>query len=174
MRNFLTALAVVFALTLALPAIAEAHQPTSKDCWHYAHGYPHSVRAHYESCMWWRVRHIGKHYRHLAHPSVKQAKFIICSYWKRPGLCVKAWIVAWKESSFYWGATNGQYCSVYQMGTSERATYGGNPCHHGGNNIRAAYNYDGGGARFGPWQCKPTLSTSDGCKSVPAWVLRRP
>ena len=175
MRKILMSILLTLAIIIVLPTIATAHFPTSGDCWRNAHRIsPHGIGKKYNACMWWRVRHIGKHYQTLAHPTVTQTKFIICSYWKVPSRCRKAWIVAWKESSFYWGATNGQYCSVYQMGAQERTTYGANPCHHGGNNIRGAYLYDGGRAIFGPWQCKPTLSVSDGCQSVPLWVLRRP
>jgi len=178
MRLALTTITILMAVLF--PGTAQANQPAPIHCKIYASLFPHTKVEHYESCMWWRVRHIGTHYRHLAHPTVKQTKFIICSYWKTPAGCRAAWIVAWKESSFYWGSTNGQYCSVYQMGDSERTNYGANPCHHGGNNIRGAFRYWCGGKvhgrcqtrSWGPWQCKPY--PGDGCKSVPSWVTSRP
>ena len=58
------------------------------------------------------------------------------------------------ESGFYLYASNGQYQGMFQMGSSERATYG-----HGYSYLaqaRAAWNYfDASGRDWSPWQCKP-------------------
>lgn len=58
------------------------------------------------------------------------------------------------ESRFDLGATNGQYRGLFQMGSSERATYG-----HGNTALeqaRAAYAYFvASGRDWSPWECKP-------------------
>lgn len=156
-----------------LAARAEAHQPKAGSC---------AEAPNPEGCRWWVVRHLGVHWRPMAQPNRRQTKAIICSYWRSPELCRSAWMVAWKESGLGWSALNGQYCSVFQMGSSERASYNANPCFHGGNNVRGAFTYWCGGkaagrcrrASWGPWECKPVMDTSDGCKAVPRWVIGRP
>jgi hypothetical protein len=56
--------------------------------------------------------------------------------------------------TFWVGARNGQYLGLFQMGKSERATYG-----HGSSAIeqaRAAYRYFiASGSDWSPWECKP-------------------
>lgn len=58
------------------------------------------------------------------------------------------------ESRFSTGARNGQYRGLFQMGSSERATYG-----HGDTALeqaRAAYRYFvASGRDWSPWECKP-------------------
>lgn len=56
--------------------------------------------------------------------------------------------------TFHVGAENGQYLGLFQMGSSERATYG-----HGSTALeqaRAAYRYFiASGSDWSPWQCQP-------------------
>lgn len=62
--------------------------------------------------------------------------------------------VAWCESKWYTGATNGQYQGMFQMGSSERRLYG-----HGSTpfeQAQAAYRYFvASGRDWSPWECKP-------------------
>lgn len=55
--------------------------------------------------------------------------------------------------TFWWGASNGQYLGIFQMGASERARYG-----HGNGpwpQARAAYRYFvASGRDWSPWQCR--------------------
>lgn len=115
---------------------------------------------------------MGYHYQSAERPSQEKARWIICYRWRNTGWsgCKGALIVAWGESDLHYYKTNGQYCSVFQMGTDERRTWGANPCLHGGNNIRGAraYNKSYG---WGPWSCKPYLDYRNPCKKPPNWVL---
>lgn len=56
--------------------------------------------------------------------------------------------------TYWWGAKNGQYRGIFQMGEHERATYG-----HGNGpwpQARAAYRYFAAtGYDWSPWECKP-------------------
>jgi hypothetical protein len=62
--------------------------------------------------------------------------------------------VAWCESRLSIWAKNGQYLGLFQMGSSERRTYG-----HGNNawiQARAANRYFiASGRDLPPWSCKP-------------------
>ena len=62
--------------------------------------------------------------------------------------------VAMCESSLSMTAANGQYLGLFQMGATERATYG-----HGDSayeQAQAAYAYFvASGSDWGPWECKP-------------------
>lgn len=68
----------------------------------------------------------------------------------------QAWSVAGCETGYTYdvGARNGQYLGLFQMGSSERATYG-----HGWTpweQARAAYRYFvASGRDWSPWQCRP-------------------
>jgi hypothetical protein len=68
--------------------------------------------------------------------------------------CQDALRVSWCESKWYVWARNGQYRGIFQMGSSERATYG-----HGSGawaQARAAFRYFvASGKDWSPWECKP-------------------
>lgn len=70
------------------------------------------------------------------------------------GYCSQALRVASCESGWRTTAVNGQYLGMFQMGSSERATYG-----HGSTPYEqalAAYRYFARtGHTWGPWSCKP-------------------
>lgn len=62
--------------------------------------------------------------------------------------------VAWCESRFSIWARNGQYLGLFQMGSSERATYGHSWTALG--QSQAAYRYFvASGSDWSPWACKP-------------------
>lgn len=76
----------------------------------------------------------------------------------------KAWGPKWRErqairvarceSGFNPRAANGQYLGIFQMGASERATYGHGPGAH--KQARAAHRYFvASGRDWSPWACKP-------------------
>lgn len=56
--------------------------------------------------------------------------------------------------TFWWGAANGQYLGIFQMGSDERRKYG-----HGNGpwpQAQAAYRYFvASGRDWSPWECKP-------------------
>lgn len=62
--------------------------------------------------------------------------------------------VAWCESRYYTGASNGQYRGLFQMGSGERARYG-----HGSSAyeqaLAAKRYFDASGQDWSPWECKP-------------------
>jgi hypothetical protein len=62
--------------------------------------------------------------------------------------------VSWCESTHRTTAANGQYLGLFQMGSSERATYG-----HGSTALvqsQAAHRYFvASGSDWSPWECKP-------------------
>lgn len=68
--------------------------------------------------------------------------------------CSEAITVASCESGLSPNAANGQYLGAFQMGSSERATYG-----HGStvlDQAKAAYKYFvASGKDWSPWECKP-------------------
>jgi hypothetical protein len=61
--------------------------------------------------------------------------------------------VALCESGFSTSATNGQYFGVFQMGSHERARYGGSSLNVW-DQVRAAYRYYRA-AGWRPWECRP-------------------
>ena len=62
--------------------------------------------------------------------------------------------VAYCESRYSTRAVNGQYLGLFQMGSSERATYGHSSTALG--QARAAYRYFvASGRDWSPWACKP-------------------
>lgn len=62
--------------------------------------------------------------------------------------------VAWCESRWHTGATNGQYLGLFQMGSFARSTYGHSWDALG--QARAAYRYFvASGRDWSPWECKP-------------------
>jgi hypothetical protein len=69
--------------------------------------------------------------------------------------CAQALRVSRCESGLTVTAHNGQYLGLFQMGSSERATYG----HHPSSpwvQARAAYRYFvASGRDWSPWSCKP-------------------
>lgn len=78
---------------------------------------------------------------------------VITSYW---GPYADAALSVSKCESGYLGTTamNGQYLGLFQMGTTERATYGDSICAEGQSQA-AAYYFEMTGANWGPWTCKP-------------------
>lgn len=80
------------------------------------------------------------------------AQRAICYYFGP--YCSQAMRVAGCESGYSPWATNGQYLGLFQMGDSERRTYG-----HGNNvwaQAKAAYKYFvASGRDWSPWSCKP-------------------
>jgi hypothetical protein len=64
----------------------------------------------------------------------------------------EAAIVSWKEGTWHWWATNGQYLGTFQMGSGERNRYGHSNTLAGQAAAAARY-WRGHG--WGPWQCKP-------------------
>lgn len=62
--------------------------------------------------------------------------------------------VARCESGFRTSARNGQYYGIFQMGNSERATYGGSSSDPR-EQIEAAHRYFVAAHGWGPWECKP-------------------
>jgi hypothetical protein len=75
-----------------------------------------------------------------------------------------------------WEATNGQYKSIFQMGESERQTYGlqDGPPYHGNSvwaHARAAFRYfRASGFDWSPWSCKPWPSTY--YNPMPRWLWK--
>jgi hypothetical protein len=68
--------------------------------------------------------------------------------------CQQALAVARCESGFSTTARNGQYVGLFQMGSSERATYGDAWDAYG--HARAAFRYFAAtGYSWGPWECRP-------------------
>ncbi len=76
----------------------------------------------------------------------------------------KAWGPNWRErqairvaaceSGFNTRAVNGQYLGIFQMGATERATYGHGPSAR--KQARAAHRYFvASGRDWSPWACKP-------------------
>lgn len=62
--------------------------------------------------------------------------------------------VAWCESRWHTGATNGQYRGLFQMGSYARSRYG--HAHDALGQARAAYRYFvESGRDWSPWECKP-------------------
>jgi len=61
--------------------------------------------------------------------------------------------VAWCESRYHTWARNGQYLGIFQMGTTERATYGHGPTAL--DQAVAAHRYFLAANGWGPWECKP-------------------
>ncbi len=76
----------------------------------------------------------------------------VCAVFGR--YCSQALSVAWCESRMYVGATNGQYRGLFQMGESERRTYGHGPT--AVEQAQAAYRYFvASGSDWSPWSCQP-------------------
>lgn len=68
--------------------------------------------------------------------------------------CSQALSVAACESGYNVDAVNGQYLGIFQMGESERATYGHGP--DARSQARAAWAYfAASGYDWSPWACKP-------------------
>lgn len=68
--------------------------------------------------------------------------------------CGQALRVAWCESKYHITAQNGQYLGLFQMGESERATYGHSQLALG--QAFAAHEYfEDSGRDWSPWSCKP-------------------
>lgn len=62
--------------------------------------------------------------------------------------------VAWCESRWYTGASNGQYLGLFQMGSYARGRFGHSSSALG--QARAAYQYfAASGFDWSPWECKP-------------------
>ena len=80
------------------------------------------------------------------------AKVIICKVFGP--YCAEALRVSWCEAKWYVWAANGQYLGLFQMGASERATYGHGPGAWA--QARAAHRYFvASGRDWSPWCCKP-------------------
>lgn len=83
---------------------------------------------------------------------VGSVQSIICSVFGP--YCSQALSVAGCESGFSTSAVNGQYLGIFQMGSSERATYGHGP--DARSQALAAYAYFvAAGSDWSPWACKP-------------------
>jgi hypothetical protein len=68
--------------------------------------------------------------------------------------CSQALAVARCESGFSTSAVNGQYLGLFQMGSSERSTYGNGYTAY--EQSEAAYRYFvASGRDWSPWACKP-------------------
>lgn len=81
-----------------------------------------------------------------------RAKVAICKVFGK--YCSQALAVAWCESKWYVWAVNGQYRGIFQMGHSERRTYGHGPGAYA--QARAAWRYfAASGYDWSPWSCKP-------------------
>lgn len=84
--------------------------------------------------------------------SPARVKATICQVFGK--YCAQAKRVAWCESRYHTNARNGQYRGIFQMGRTERRTYG-----HGDTAMRqaiAAYVYFVvTGRDWSPWECKP-------------------
>jgi hypothetical protein len=88
----------------------------------------------------------------LAYEPSGSIESVICSVFG--DYCSQAISVAWCESTMNTAAVNGQYLGLFQMGETERATYG-----HGSDALsqsKAAYAYFvASGYDWSPWECKP-------------------
>lgn len=90
--------------------------------------------------------------------SKARTAWIICKVFGRK-YCNAALDVAWCESDYVLHAKNGQFIGVFQMGSSERKTFG-----HGKGAWRQAiaakkyfdYSVKHNGDGFHPWSCKPS------------------
>lgn len=81
-----------------------------------------------------------------------RAKNIICKVFGP--FCREALSVSWCESKWYIWAQNGQYLGLFQMGSSERRTYGHGPGAWA--QSKAAYRYFvASGRDWSPWSCQP-------------------
>lgn len=69
--------------------------------------------------------------------------------------CGGALAVARCESGYSTGAANGQYLGIFQMGSSERATYATLGYASAYAQIVAAHNYYVAAHGWGPWSCRP-------------------
>jgi hypothetical protein len=83
------------------------------------------------------------------HPRPLSVPQIICAVFGAE--CGKALAVARCESRFYVGAWNGQFFGVFQMGSAERARFGGSSLDPW-DQVRAAYRYYRL-AGWSPWEC---------------------
>ena len=97
----------------------------------------------------WRERYEARvRWQRMMSDPVTAIKHVFGAY------ATQAIAVARCESGLYVWASNGQYQGMFQMGESERATYG-----HGSTPLsqaRAAHRYFvATGRTWGPWQCKP-------------------
>ena len=90
--------------------------------------------------------------RYAARLASQSVPAIICRVFG--SYCSQAVAVARCESGLSTTAVNGQYLGIFQMGSSERAIYGG-----GGTALeqaQAAYRYFvASGRDWSPWSCKP-------------------
>lgn len=81
-----------------------------------------------------------------------RAKAVICKVFG--SYCGQALTVTWCESRYRVWAKNGQYLGLFQMGRSERKTYGHGPGSWA--QARAAWKYFvATGKDWSPWECKP-------------------
>lgn len=90
----------------------------------------------------------GRSLQSAAPTSTSSVPQIICVVFPD---CTKALSVARCESGFRVTATNGQYFGVFQMGSAERARFGGSTTDPW-DQVRAAYAYFRV-AGWAPWQC---------------------
>jgi hypothetical protein len=96
-----------------------------------------------------RVRHQAYITLHPPAPRVSSVPQIIVAVFG--AAAPEALHVALCESHYYTGATNGQYFGIFQMGSSERARFGGSSLDPW-DQVRAAYRYYSV-AGWGPWAC---------------------
>ena len=83
--------------------------------------------------------------------SYQRVKVVICKVFK--SYCGEALRVSWCESKWKTSAQNGQYLGLFQMGKSERATYGHGPGAWA--QARAALRYFiASGRDWSPWTCQ--------------------
>lgn len=82
-------------------------------------------------------------------PKPQSVPQIICEVFGRN--CATALRVFNCESHYYVGARNGQYFGIAQMGSAERARFGGSSLDPW-DQVRAAYRYFSI-AGWGPWEC---------------------
>lgn len=136
------------------------HQAKTNRCRY--HGGAHFARyaseiapwRYQESIDYWKGRHAyarSQSSRCLPTTVVGIIRYVFGAYGSQ------AVSVAWCESKFSPWAVNGQYVGIFQMGYSERQTYGWYV--RGGNvwtQVRSAYNYFvASGRDWSPWECKP-------------------
>lgn len=131
---------------------SHAHDLSTSDCRSIAQHTDGSVlvkRAAARGCTRYRHEHAKQHELDACHGRVPCVIRFVFGPWGSQAVSV-----AWCESSFRTAASNGQYLGLFQMGSSERATYGHGP--DALSQSRAAYAYFlASGRDWSPWECKP-------------------
>lgn len=97
----------------------------------------------------WLYLIASQRYAQLYVPKIRSVPDIICAVFGAN--CAKALSVALCESHYSPRATNGQYWGIFQMGSRERAMFGGSSSDPW-DQVRAAYRYFSV-AGWGPWEC---------------------